>query len=469
MTTMQKITPMRFQKTKRAGPRGLPLVGSLFQMRKDPLKFFTGISREYGDVVPVKIGFETIYLINHPDHLKRIFQDNRDNYVRSKYYAQLSPIIGDGLFTLEGKVWRRQRKAAQPAVSGPNLVNMTGVMVKVVREMIGRLRDYEKNDIPLEISKEAFHFKLTIVMRSLFNADLDRETFEKVLTALTIILKEIEKRVWEMFSPPLWLPSRRIRKLQEAIGTMGQIIDGIVENRLDSKVFHNDLLDMLIRAEKIYGWDQTSLRSIRDQVISIAIAGHETGAVALCWLTYELSKNPAIAGKIRQEADVVFGDKDPDFNSFQKLKYTHQVFKEILRLYPPLWTVSRQTVSADVLGQHKLPKGAIVMLSPYVMHRNPRFWNNPEVFDPDRFLPKQEATRHKHAYFPFGGGPHLCLGNRFGTLEGVMSLAMLCQKFDFEVCPGQKLEPVPMTTLRPSGRMFIKVRKGDETRRRLAA
>ncbi|MCH7631453.1 MAG: cytochrome P450, partial [Proteobacteria bacterium] len=294
MTTMQKITPMSFQKAKRAGPRGLPLVGSLFQMRKDPLKFFTGISREYGDVVPVKIGFETIYLINHPDHLKRIFQDNRDNYVRSKYYAQLSPIIGDGLFTLEGKAWRRQRKSAQPAVSGPNLVNMTSVMVKVVREMVERLQDYEKNDRPLEISKEAFHFKLTIVMRSLFNADLDRETFEKVLTALTVILKEIEKRVWEMFSPPLWLPSRRIRKLQAAIGTMGQIIDGIVENRLDSKVFHNDLLDMLIRAEKIYGWDQTSLRSIRDQVISIAIAGHETGAVALCWLTYELSKNPAI-------------------------------------------------------------------------------------------------------------------------------------------------------------------------------
>jgi len=469
MTTLNNINTLQFSRSKRNGPVGLPFAGSLFQMRKDPLAFFRGISREFGDVVPFRIGLQKIYLINHPDHLKRIFQENRDNYVRSKYYGQLAPIIGDGLFTLEGKVWRKQRKTSQPAVSGPNLVNMTGVMVQVAKEMVERLEWYGKTGYPLEISKEAFHFKLTIVMRSLFSAELDRKDFEQVLGALTAILKEIEKRVWEIYSIPLWVPSPRNLKLKSAINTMSRIIDGVVNRRLASKDNHDDLLDMLIRAEKDCGWDEDSLRSLRDQIISIAIAGHETGAVSLCWLTHELSKNPSIAQKIRAEADAVFGDGEPDFQSFQNLKYTHQVFKEILRLYPPLWTVSRQTKEADTLGAHKLPRDAIVMLSPYVMHRNPKFWDNPEVFDPDRFLPEAEEKRHKHAYFPFGGGPHLCLGNRFGALEGVLSLAMLCQKYDFETCPGQNLEPVPMTTLRPSGAMFIKIHRVNKNNNRKEA
>jgi len=463
MTNLKTTKTLPFSIPDRDGPQGLPFIGSFFQMRRDPLKFFRTISRKYSDIVPFKIGFQKIYLVNHPDHLKRIFQENRDNYVRSKYYGQLAPIIGDGLFTLEGKAWRQQRKTAQPSVSGPNLANMTSVMVGVMKEMVERLDGHEKTGKPLEISKEAFHFKLTIVMRSLFSTNLDRSEFEQVLSALTSILKEIEKRVWEVIPLPLWIPSPRNRKLEAAIATMSKIIDGVVEQRLASKIYHDDLLDMLIRAEQICGWDGDSLRSVRDQVISIAIAGHETGAVSLCWLMFELFRNPRIAANIRAEANAVFGDADPDFQSFQNLKYTHQVFKEILRLYPPLWTVSRQTRKADMLGRHKLPKDAIVMLSPYVMHRHPKFWSDPDVFDPDRFSPEEEEKRHKLAYFPFGGGPHLCLGNRFGSLEGVLSLAMLCQKFDFEICPGQNLYPVPMTTLRPSGTMLVKVHKAHKS------
>ena len=250
---------------------------------------------------------------------------------------------------------------------------------------------------------------------------------------------------------------------------MREIISNVIMERLNKKASSDDLLNTLIEAEKACGWDENSHNSIRDQVISIAIAGHETGAISLCWLAYTLSKNPEIARKIRQEANDVIGSKIPDFQTFQNLKYTQKVFKEILRLYPPLWTVSRQAKEEDFLGNQKIPKGAIVMISPYTIHRHPKFWKNPEGFDPERFTEENENARHKFAYFPFGGGPHLCLGNRFGMIDGVLSLAMICQKFDFELVTGQNIFPIPMTTLRPNGPMLIKVRRELETKLRIAA
>lgn len=465
----EKTTTNAFKTAKKINQKGMPLIGLLWSMKKDPLKFFTEISRDYGEVVPLRLGLETIYFINHPEHLKRIFQDNRENYIRSKYYGQLSPIIGDGLFTLEGKAWRKQRKTTQPAMSGPNLQKMISHMVAATQEQIDKFGVYAAKDQAFDITIEAFHLKLEIVMRALFSTRLNQDNFKTVLNSLTIILKEIETRIWEIFPTPLWMATKRNIKLRRAISALREIISNVIMERLNKKASSDDLLNTLIEAEKACGWDENSHDSIRDQVISIAIAGHETGAISLCWLAYTLSKNPEIARKIRQEANEVIASKTPDYQTFQNLKYTQKVFKEILRLYPPLWTVSRQAKEEDFLGQQKIPKGAIVMISPYTIHRHPKFWKNPEGFDPERFTEENENARHKFAYFPFGGGPHLCLGNRFGMIDGVLSLAMICQKFDFELVTGQKIFPIPMTTLRPNGPMLIKVRRELETKLRIAA
>lgn len=441
--------------------RRIPHFGLLKRMRKDPLRFFTEISRDGEDVIPLKMGFDTIYLINHPDHLKRIFTENRDNYVRSKYYRELSPILGDGLFTLEGKAWRKQRKTSQPSVSGPNLVQMVEHMVAATAELVSRLEQYQVCNTPFDITEEAFHLKLDIVMRALFSTQLDAADFEIVLNSLTIILREVEKRVWEIFPIPTWVTTKRNRDVQVATRAMDKIIYGIIDKRLSQRASEGDLLDMIMTAEQVSGWNEDSIRSIRDQMVSIVLAGHETGANALSWLCYELSKNPLLARKIRDEANCVFGTQRPDYKSFQQLEFTHRVFKEILRLYPPLWTVSREALEDDKLGSHLLPKGAVVMLCPYIIHRHPDFWKNPEGFDPDRFTPQEENARLQFSYFPFGGGPHICLGNRFASIEGVLTLALLCQRFDFELCTAQKIEPVPMTTLRPSNRIFMKVAKAE--------
>jgi len=465
----EKTTTAASKTVNKISLKGLPLIGLLGSMKKDPLRFFTEISREYGDVVPLRLGLETIYLINHPEHLKRIFQDNRENYIRSKYYSQLSPIIGDGLFTLEGKAWRKQRKASQPAMSGPNLLKMIDQMVTATQEQIDKFGVYAAKDQAFDITTEAFHLKLDVVMRALFSTKLNPDKFKTVLNSLTTILKEIETRIWEIFPTPLWIPTKRNRKLRAAISALREIISEIIRERINKNASSDDLLNTLIEAEKSCGWDENSHDSIRDQVISIAIAGHETGAISLCWLVYKLSKNPEIARKIRQEANKVIDSKTPDYQTYQNLKFTQKVFKEILRLYPPLWTVSREAREEDFLGHQKIPKGAIVMISPYTIHRHPKFWRNPEGFDPERFTEENENPRHKFAYFPFGGGSHLCLGNRFGMIDGVLSLALICQKFDFELVTGQKICPTPMTTLRPNGPMLIKVRKEMETKLQIAA
>jgi len=292
-------------------PKGYPIIGLLPQMSKAPLEFFEAASRKYGDIIPLKLGWETVYLINHPEHFKHIYQDNRDNYVRSKYYGQLSPIIGDGLFTLEGKAWRRQRKTAQPAFSGLNLQSMTNVMVSESSKFVERLRRYEAKDQCFDIIKEAFNLKLQIVMGALFSEHLADDDFNRVLGSITVILKEIETRIWEIVPAPHWLPTRRNKCLKHAIRELRNIIEKIVIRRLKKTERKDDLLDLFIDAERHYGWDSSSLKSLIDQIISVAIAGHETGAISLCWLVYELSNRPKIRDRIRDEANMVFAGGTP--------------------------------------------------------------------------------------------------------------------------------------------------------------
>ncbi|HXV73741.1 MAG TPA: cytochrome P450 [Sphingomonadales bacterium] len=434
-----------------------PVIGYLQAMRRDPLGFFSEMAKRGGDVIPLRIGLETIQLIVHPDHLKHVFQDNRDNYVRSKYYRHLFPFLGKGLFSLEGPEWKTQRANSQPAFSGPNLVNMVAEMAAGIHGGVARLRQAAQDGRVVDFSKEAFRLKLDIVMRALFSTRFEPGDFETVLESLTVILREIDRRVWAIATLPAWLPTRRNRTLSSALAQLDRIIDAIVENRLEDSDERGDLLDRLIAAEKAAGWTEKSAASIRDQMVSLIVAGHETSANALSWLVYELAARPGIVQRLRQEASQVLAD-GLSFQTFQRLAYAQQVFKEILRLYPPLWTFSRQALAPDALGGTRLAKGAIVMISPYILHRHPRFWEDPLRFEPERFSPEQEERRHRFLYLPFGAGPHLCLGSRFAMLEGVLALASFVQAFDFDLVEKTGVAPEPMTTLRPSRPVWVKIR-----------
>ncbi len=452
------------------GPKGVPVLGVLPLIWRDPLGFLTGASRDYGHVVPLKLGRDMVYMINHPDLIRRIFQDNRDNYVRSKYYGHLSPILGEGLFTLEGKGWQKQRQAAQPSVSGPNLKKMVAHMVNSTQALVGRIREYHGRDEAFDMSYEAAHLTLDVVMRSFFSNDLTDDDAKTVYRSLTALLREVERRMWTFFPVLDWLPTKKNRAFRAHVGALDAIVYRLINERLDARDRGDDLLGMLILMEEAAGFDDNSRKSLRDQVISVLLAGHETGANSLAWLTCMLSKYPGVANRVAEEAEAVLDGSPVDIGAIGRLTYTRAVFKEILRLYPPAWTMTRAAVEEDNLNGFVIPKGGTVMLNPYVMHRHPGFWDNPEGFDPDRFLDQRDEERLKYAFFPFGGGPHVCLGNRFAEMEGTLTLAILAKEFALELVPGQILEPVPMTTLRPGGPVIVRARRRQrKTTQRLAA
>jgi len=442
-------------------PKHQFFLGNLREIQTDPLGFFSKISNEYGEVVPFKVGLETLYMINHPQHIRHIFQTNRNNYVRGKYYRKLSHILGEGLLTLEGGAWRKMRKVSQPNVRGPNLVRMVDAMVESTEEFVARLKVFSKKRTVFDFTSEASSLTLDIVMRSLFSTKLPKTSFKTVFLSLGRILEEAEHRLWEVVPAPLWLPTKRNQRLKKEIRTLDEIIFNLIDKRINSTKAYDDLLDLIITAEK-ENWGPSTRQSIRDQVIAIVLAGHETGAIALSWLFYEIARNPEIGRKIRLEAARVFGGKRPAFESFKELTYTTRVFQEILRLYPPAWTMSRVAVEEDRLGDVVIPKGATVMLSPFVIHRHKDFWRDPEKFDPDRFLPENCAKRYPFSYFPFGGGPHVCLGNRFASIEGVLTLATLCLNFDFVLSTKLELEPSPKTTLRPNQPVMARLKFAEE-------
>jgi cytochrome P450 len=437
-----------FEKRKEAGPRGFPLVGVLPFVRRDPLKFFVRVAREYGDVVPLRFGRERILMINRPEFIGHILQTNYGNYRKSKFYDELKPMLGEGFLTSEGDLWLQQRRMAQPAFNGSSLAVACDEMVSATNEMLAKWREYREQRTSFDVSVEMMHLTINIAARTLFGTRLSEHEANTAYQALTLILREAEHHIWSLLRIPLTVPTARNRAFRKAIRNIEGIFREIVAKRRGQPAPRNDLLSMIL---EVYGneSDGADLRMLRDLVISILMAGHETTAAALAWTCYLLSSHPMVERRVYDEVVGVLGDRDPTFADLQRLEYTRAVFEEALRLYPPVWTMSRRAVEADRVGEFDIPAGSTIMLCIYAVHRDPRFWPNPERFDPERFLPNATPEPPRYAYFPFGGGPRICIASRFAIMEALIVLASMIKKFKVELVPGHRIEPEPMITLRP--------------------
>lgn len=444
-------------------------LGAALRLRRDALGYLTRLAQSPRDVIPIRLGGETLFLLNHPDHIQRVFKDNRRNYVRSRYYDRLRPILGDGLFTLDGPQWRRQRSAAQPSFSGVNLKRMVEEMAAITTSEIRRLEQVVKARQETTATKIALRLTLRITMKSLFGRDLDDDEIKEIFRAFTILLRVSEKKMWAPVPLPVWIPTPTHKRYRDAVLSLERLIGDMIDQRLANPAPPNDLFQAILEAELELDDPRSFRISIRDQVISILVASHETVTSSLVWLIATLSQMPAIRSKVAAEADRILGDESLDFETVQKLTYMKQVFEELLRLYPPAWTMSRRALAEDKFGDTLVPKDGTVITSPYIIHRHRDFWDNPEGFDPERFAPGVERS-HPWAYFPFAGGNHVCLGNRFAMLEGVLIGSMLFRVFEFDIVPGQKIEPVPATTLRPSSPVLVRVkaRSGSAELRQVA-
>jgi cytochrome P450 len=421
--------------------KGLPIVGVLPQFRKNPPEFLQGLARDYGDIVHYRLGPQDIYLISKPEWIKDILVTNQTNFTKSRFLERAKVLLGEGLLTSEGEFHRRQRRLVQPAFHRDRLVGYASAMV----ECTARAREEWADGAQLDLSREMMRLTLSVVAKTLFSADVTSEA-DNIGAALTEVMKLFDM-VLMPFSElieKLRLPS--VRRFERARDVLDQTIYRIIAERRGSKEDRGDLLSMLLVAQDEEGGAGMSDRQIRDEALTLFLAGHETTANALMWSWYLLSENPGVADKFYEEVDTVLGGRLPTFDDLPRLKYTEGVFAESMRLYPPAWAVGRRAKTDYAIGEFSVPARSILMMSPYVVHHDARWFPDPNRFSPERWSAPDE--RPKFSYFPFGGGTRVCIGERFAWMEGVLLLATVAQKWRFRLVPGHPVATAALITLR---------------------
>jgi len=437
------------------GPKRKALGDQLVAMSRDPLKFLLRTARDYPDIATFKLGPQRTFLLSKPEYVEDVLVANDWNFLKGRGLQRAKKVLGKGLLTSEGNFHRRQRRLAQPAFHKQRIAAYAEVMA----EYAARARDRWKEGETLDISQEMMRLTLAIVAKTLFDADVEDEA-QEIGDALSEVLE-----LFSTFSSPLTdvldkLPLARNRRAERGKQRLDKTIYRIIAERRESHQDRGDLLSMLMMSQDAEeGSGGMSDEQLRDEVMTLFLAGHETTANALAWTWYLLSENPEVEARFHEEIDAVLKGRLPGVDDMQKLVYTERVFTEAMRLYPPVWVMSRRAVSACKIGGYHIPAKSILLLSQYVIHHDERFYPDPERFDPDRWTAESRKARPKYAYFPFGGGPRLCIGEPFAWMEGILLLATIAQKWRLHLSKDQQIKPQPLITLRPKYGMKMKIEK----------
>jgi cytochrome P450 len=418
--------------------------------RQDPLGFYTAAFRTFGDVVCFRSPPFRSFLVAHPDHIKHVLQENNHAYEKGVVIAKLKVLIGDGLFSSEGDFWRRQRRLAQPAFHRQRLAGFVATMTDAADAHVARWEQAARAGTPVDVAADMSRLTLGIVGRTLFSRRLDDEA-DAVGAVLMEALELLNHRAMSFLSSPLWWPSSANRRLRRAIAALDRVVFEIIEQRRRTGEPRDDLLGMLLQARDEDTGESMTDRQLRDEVMTFLLAGHETTAVALTWTWHLLAQHPDVEARLAVEATAALGGRTPTIEDIPRLAYARMVVEETMRLYPPVWGFMRQAVKPDVVGGYRIPKGAVLAIVPYVTHRHPAFWDDPERFDPERFTPARVRERPRFAYLPFSGGPRLCIGNEFALMEAQLVLAMVALRFRLRAVPGVRVESESRITLRPRG------------------
>ena len=430
------------------GPHGHILLGSTREMRHDPLRFGLAMTEQYGDVVQIRFFIWPAYLVSHPDGIKHVLQENKQNYNKDLIpYKIFKPLLGKGLVTNDGKSWLHQRRLMQPAFHRKRLDAFGLLMTDATVTMLDQWQDFATREQPLDIAAEMLRLTLRIVGQTFFNIDLSDET-HIVGQAVTTVNQLHSDYIYAPF-PPLHIPTPRNRRLQVSYRALDQVVRGIITNRRSHNTDTGDLLSMLLLARDEETGQGMDDQQVRDEVITLLIAGYETVSTALTWTWYLLSQYPDVERQLHAELDTVLGGHLPMVQHLPRLSYTRMVLEEALRLYPPAWIFGRKAIAEDEIGGYFIPANSMIVLSPYMTHRHPAFWGDPEVFEPERFTPERSAGRPHYAYFPFGGGPRVCIGNNFALMEMQLILATVAQRYKLRLVPGHTVEPEALLSLHP--------------------
>jgi cytochrome P450 len=422
------------------------LLGNLPDFRKDMLGFFTRTAREQGDVVMMQLGTRRPFLISHPDFVEQVLVTENRKFGKSYVFELLRAMLGNGLLNSEGDFWLRQRRLMQPAFSRASVNNYAGIIVSQSEKSLGQWIDGQSCDLHHEMTR----LTLGIVGRTLMDVDLT-EVSKEIAEPLDEAMRDFSRRFESAFNVPQWVPTPRNRRRVRNVAKLDTVVHRIIRQRRESGGDRGDLLSKLIQLRDEV--DQTGMtdRQLRDEVMTLFLAGHETTANALSWTWFLLAQHPEVEKRLLAELKEVVGDRMPEAADVPKLTYTEAVLKESLRLYPPAYAFSRRVLTDVTIGGYQIPAGRAVIMSQWVVHRDPRWWDEPLKFRPERWLNGDQSKRPDYAYFPFGGGPRVCIGNTFAMLEATLVVAAIAPRIRLELVAPEKVKPWPSVTLRPAG------------------
>jgi cytochrome P450 len=424
------------------GPKPHFLIGNFPLGSADPLSVFNQWAREFGDIFYYRAGWIRVYFLNHPDYIESVLVTHSQNFIKDRVLRNSRWFLGDGLLTSEGSEWMRQRRLSQPAFHRERVASYARTMTEYAEQTMALWKDGET----LDIHQEMMRLTVRIVIRALFDVAVTEES-DKITAALNVIMKHGTGGKMVLPAFIRYLPIPTVLSVRRAIRQLDETVYGIIRERRNRQTDRGDLLSMLLQAEDQDG-SRMSDRQLRDEVMTFLLAGHETTALSLSWIWYLLSQHPEVEHRLHHELQQTLGGRAPEAQDLPRLSYVEKVVKEGMRLYPPAWGLGRTALKDLEIGGYQVPAGANVVMSQWVMHRDPRFYSQPEEFCPDRWSASGQPLP-KFAYFPFGGGPRRCIGATFAMMEATLLLATIAQRFHLQLVPGHAVVPTPAITLRP--------------------
>ncbi|MGR9046141.1 MAG: cytochrome P450 [Gammaproteobacteria bacterium] len=436
------------------GPAGHWLLGSLPEFGADLLGFLTRCSRQYGDTVKFRLGRWPVYLLSDPADIERVLKTQYPDFVKHRFFwRHVTALFGRGLLTSEGELWRSQRRLIAPAFHPLRLADYSRSMVNCTARRTARWRNGET----LDFHHEMMRLTGEIVAETLFSAAIDRD-MDEVIEAFDAVVEEIAKRFRRPVKIPDWLPTLGNRRYRAAVKRIDTLVYKIIEAHRTHPSDYDDLLSLLLQTRDANGLPLDD-RQVRDEAVTLFLAGHETTAIALSWAGYLLSQHPEVETKLEAELAQVLGGRHPEMEDLNRLSYTGMIIKETLRLYPPAYVIGRESVRNCRIGSYFIPKGATLLISPWLLQRDPRYFEEPDEFKPERWAGTFEEQLPRYIYLPFGGGPRVCIGRHFAMNEALLILATIAQQYRFIWQSEQPVSPFPSITLRPAGKLWMKIAK----------
>jgi cytochrome P450 len=425
-------------------------------MRRDPLGFLLQVARQHEGVVDLGgLGSQRFFLVHQPEHVRYVLQHNNANYHKGTNFKEGKLLVGDGLIGVEGATWQRQRRLVQPAFHRPQLAAMAHEMTEAIAVSLERWRPWVDTGQPVDLVEEMMRLTQRVVLRTIFGSDsqIDQDV---VIQEWGVARDFLNHRMWALLKAPIALPTPGNLRFRLALRRLDEVVYHIIRERRGQRTEGRvDMLSMLLGAVDAETSRGMSDLQVRDEVMTMFLAGYETTALALSWLWGKLCEFPQVEQRVRQEVEQELGERTPGVEDCARMRYGRMVLDEVLRLFPPVWIYGRTPREDDVIGGFRVPAGANLLLSPYVTQRNPTLWADPERFDPERFKPEAAAGRQRFAYFPFGGGQRQCIGDNFALLEMQLVLGMVLQRYQLRLRPGTQLQPEAQLTLRPRGGLWV--------------